>query len=136
MCVSKNKGYYFSTRELIQKKRVVFLKLCLHALKYKKLYIKLCLQCIKIQKTIHYTIFKISFRQGLLVTKVYEYFNKLLVFGCKFDIIRINFCCCFGLEVWYYVMIFVVLLILWFNVLNFSTDYNSDFTYCNKRQAN
>ena len=113
MCVSKNKGYYFSTRELIQKKRVVFLKLCLHALKYKKLYIKLCLQCIKIQKTIHYTIFKISFRQGLLVTKVYEYFNIIWIRCLEL---------CYDL---------CYLLILWFNVLRSSTDYNSNFIYIN-----
>ena len=42
----------------------------------------------------------------------------------------------FGLEVKYYVMIYVMLLILWFNVLKSSTDYNSNFIYCNERQTN
>ena len=48
---------------------------------------KLCLQSIKIQKTIQYTVYKFSFRKGLFVTKVYEYFNKLTAFDCKFDLV-------------------------------------------------
>ena len=68
----------------------MFLNYVYNPLKYKKLHF-----------TQNTTVFNFSFTWGLFVTKVYEYFNKLTAFECKFDLIWVCFCCCHALKVEY-----------------------------------